>query len=341
MIIPHPTSASTTANDSVAGRVRVGVVGVGEQAVTRLIPALLRLPNAQLVGVVDADRVRGLAIAERFKVASRFTEVSCLLAEVEVDALIAACPPQGHEEIAACAIEQRVPVFVEKPPSTTTARLRELAAQALVAGVVTGVGMNFRHADPYLRIKELLVRPEVGLPVSVRVHHVASKPKEPLWGLSLLRSFLLAQAIHPIDLLLDLGGPAVDLRAVARVDERDVLVSAQVEFAGGAVGSVLSGTYAPRFDTRVEVISDAGVTVCLTGLSELTVAGLPTAGAAGGSHGWSQQWSPSPLDAGYERTGFGNELAAFLTAVISGGPFRPGLADLLPTYDLLDAFQEK
>lgn len=342
MAIPISSSTPVLArlDGSLTQRIRVGVVGAGEQATARLIPALLHLPNAQLVAVADADEARGAAVAQRFMVAHRFTDVCGLLAEVEVDALVAACPPQAHEEIAACAIAQRVPVFVEKPPAVTTAGLRELAARAATAGVVTGVGMNFRHARPYLRVKELLSDPEAGAPVSVTVRHVANKPKAPLWGLSLLRSFLLAQAIHPVDLMLDLGGPIADMRVARRIDERDVLMSAQVEFASGAVGYLLSGTHAPRFDTRIEAITDAGVMIGLAGLSELTIAGLPAAKAAGGSRGWSQQWRPSPLDAGYERTGFLGELAAFVAAVAGGAPFQPGLADLLPTYDVLDGLEQ-
>jgi len=214
---------------------------------TRLIPALLHLPGVQLVAIADADEARGAAAATRFVVPHRFTDACGLLASVEVDALIAACPPQAHEEIAACAIAHRFPVFVEKPPAVTTAGLRELAARAAAVGLVTGVGMNFRHASPYLKIKELLGDPETGAPVSVTVRHVASKPKVPLWGLSLVRSFLLAQAIHPIDLLLDLGGPVADVKAVQRANACDVLVGAQVEFAGGAVGCLLTGTHAPRW----------------------------------------------------------------------------------------------
>jgi len=72
----------------------------------------------------------------------------------------------------------------------------------------------------------------------------------------------------------------------------------------------------------------------------LTIAGLPAAKAAGGSRGWSQQWRPSPLDTGYDRIGFLGELAAFTAAASAGEPFRPALADLLPTYDLIDALEQ-
>ena len=323
-----------------AGVLPVAVVGAGAQATAHLIPALLQVPRVSLVAVCDTDGARVAAVAARFSIPAAFEQVSELLETVRVAALVVACPPQAHEEIAACALARRVPVFVEKPPAVELARLRALAGVAERAGVPTGVGMNFRYANPYLRVKELLADPECGQPVAVTIRHLASKPRAGLWGLPLLRSFLLAQAIHPVDLAVDLGGPVIDLRAVRRVGDHDVLVGAHLEFAGGAVGSLLCGTHAPRFDTRVEVVTDSGVMVSLAGLSELTVAGLPAAKAAGGSRGWSQQWRPSPLDTGYERTGFVGELAAFVDAVAADRPFHPGLADLLPTYALLDELEQ-
>jgi predicted dehydrogenase len=263
-----------------------------------------------------------------------------LFGEVAVDAVVAACPPQAHEEIAQAAVERGVGVFLEKPPAASTACLGRLAEAAEARKVTTGVGMNMRYAGPYLRIRELLARPEVGVPVSVTVRHVASKPRGSLWGLPPLRSFLLAQAIHPVDLMLNLTGPATAVKTLCRHDGTDTLVSIQALAVSGAVGQVLTGTYAPRFESRVEILTDAGVGITLTGLAELTVTGLPAADAAGGSRGWSQQWRPSPLDTGFERTGFQHELRAFLTAAASGAPFAPGLADLLPTFELLDRVEQ-
>ncbi len=290
---------------------------------------------------MDLDDALVDRVADRFGVPYRFESVDALFSEVAVDAMIAACPPQAHEEIAHAAIERGLGVFLEKPPAVSTVGLRRLADAAERRGVTTGVGMNMRYAGPYLRIRELLTQPEVGMPVSVTVRHVASKPRGALWGLPPLRSFLLAQAIHPFDLLLNLTGPAMTVETVCLHDGTDTLVSVQTQSASGAVGSVLTGTYAPRFESRVEILTDAGVGIALTGLAELTVTGLPAASAAGGSRGWSQQWRPSPLDTGFERTGFQHELRAFLTAATSRSPFTPGLADLLPTFELLDLVEQR
>lgn len=335
------TERSGSSSDADRVEVRVAVVGAGEQAVAHLLPALVHLDGVRLSALVEADDTVVDRVGDRFGVSCRFASVEALLGEVAVDAVVAACPPQAHEEIAQVAVEHGVPVFLEKPPAVSTARLGQLAEAAEARGVTTGVGMNMRYAGPYLRIRELLTRPEVGVPVSATVRHVASKPRGSLWDLPPLRSFLLAQAIHPVDLLLNLTGPPTAVETVCLHNGTDTLISVQTQSASGAVGNVLTGTYAPRFESRVEILTDAGVGITLTGLAELTVTGLPAADAAGGSRGWSQQWRPSPLDTGFERTGFQHELRAFLTAAASEVPFTPGLTDLLPTFELLDLVERR
>lgn len=271
---------------------------------------------------------------------SGFDSVAQLLTDGEVDAVVAACPPQAHEQIAAAAIAARVPVFVEKPPATSTTSLTELAESAAEAGVVTGVGMNFRWAAPVRRIRALLDGGAYGHPTMITIRHVASKPRAPMWGLSLLRSFLLAQAIHAVDLLLSLASePVIDIHVTRQVGSTGTMVGLQLGFASGAVGSLVCGSQATRFESRIEITTSSGATISVTSLGELTVTGGLVPLEIGDPRGWSQLWRPSPLDVGFDRTGFGAELAAFSRAAATGADFSPGLADLLPTYDILDGIE--
>lgn len=335
---PVPVEPRTAGEDS-AGIVRVGVVGVGEQTANHLVPALLTLPEVRITALVDPIRERRDALADRVGVSSGFDSVAQLLAESEVDAVVAACPPQAHEQIAAAAIAARVPVFVEKPPAATITTLTELAEAATESGVVTGVGMNFRWAAPIRRIRALLDGGAYGHPTVITIRHVASKPRAPMWGLPMLRSFLLAQAIHPVDLLLCLtGAPVIDTQVTRQVGSTGTMVGLQLDFASGVVGSLVCGSHATRFESCVEVNTSSGATMSVTRLGELTVTGGLVPPEIGDPRGWSHLWRPSPLDVGFDRTGFGAELAAFCRAA-AGADFSPGLTDLLPTYDILDRIE--
>lgn len=163
-----------------------------------------------------------------------------------------------------------------------------------------------------------------------------------MWGLSLLRSFLLAQAVHPVDLLLQLADkPVVDAHVVHQIGSVGLMVGLQFGFAGGGVGSLICGSQAARFESRVEVTTSSGLTMCATGLGELLVTGGLALSEIGDSRGWSQLWRPSPLDIGFDRTGFSAELASFSWAAATGAGFSPSLTDLVPTYNILDRIEER
>jgi len=219
--------------------------------------------------------------------------------------------------------------------------LVELAGAGTASGIITGVGMNFRWAAPVRRIRTLLDGGAYGRPTAIAVRHVVSKPRGSMWGLSLLRSFLLAQAIHPVDLVLQLAGePVVDAHVVRQSGSAGTMLGLRLGFAGGAVGSLICGSQAARFESRVEVTSSSGATMCITGLGELIVTGGLVPSDIGDPRGWSQLWRPSPLDIGFDRTGFGAELAAFSRAAAAGADFSPNLTGLLPTYGILDRIEE-
>lgn len=338
MSIDLARRSDTQANPRVAiGRapVRVGLLGAGEQAATHLAPALLHVPHAKITAIADPVRTRRDTLADRFGVQARLSTVDDLLASGLVDCLVAACPPQAHEQIAAVAVAAGVPVFLEKPPATSAAALSELAAAADRAGVLTGVGMNFRWAATVRRLHALLADPQYGGPSVITVRHVASKPRAPMWQLPLWQTFMLAQAIHPIDLLLNLvGSPVIDLQPACRQSGSRVWLGLQLHHANGTVGTVHCGNLASRFEHRVEVTTSGGITATITGLADLTITGPATGSDV--PRGTSSHWRPSPLDIGYDRTGFGGELTAFCTAVATGRSFTPNVADLLPTYQIIE-----
>lgn len=326
--------AAVTAATLPAPPVRVGVVGAGEQASNHLLPALLRIPAVRVTALVDPATNRRDELADQLNIRHRLDTIEQLLDSGQVDCIVAACPPQAHERIAAAAIQARTPVFVEKPPAASSTALTDLAAAAAANDVLTGIGMNFRWAAPVRRLATMLREGRHGTPAVLTIRHVASKPTSSLWNLPLWHSFLLAQAIHPIDLLTTLAGAdVIDTQAACRHTRDGITIALQLHYRNGAIGTLICGNQAPRFEHRIEVTTTGGLTACLTSLTELAV----TAPAGPGEpQGATTQWRPSPLDVGYERTGFGGELAAFCHAVATGATFTPGLSDLLSTYQVMD-----
>ncbi len=141
------------------------------------------------------------------------------------DAAVIASPSSMHAAQARFAIERGVPVLVEKPLATDSARGAELERLARERGVLLGVAMNLRHHPGVVALRELLAGDEVGrvlrasawcgswLPgwrpgTDYRTSYSASA--------TLGGGVLLDVAIHELDYLLWLLGPAAAVTAVAR-----------------------------------------------------------------------------------------------------------------------------
>jgi phthalate 4,5-cis-dihydrodiol dehydrogenase len=334
-----PTGSDLLVLGPPASPTRVAVAGLGPQAREHLIPVLLGLDDVRVVALVDPEPLLRHDVGARLGVRAGYADLSRMLAEEPVDCVVAACPPQAHEQIAAACIEASMPVFVEKPPALHTRTLRELADAADAADakqLTTGVGMNFRWAAPVAHLRALLDSGAYGSVDTVFMRHMASKPRASMWGQDLWRSFLLAQAVHPVDLLVHLaGGAPTRVRSTHRLGADHLTIAAHVDFDNGVIGALLTGTQAPRFEHRVEISTSTGATLSITDLAEVAIGG--GALAQGPSlRGETRHWRPSPMNIGYERTGFATELAGFVHAVARREAFHASLADVTTAYRIMD-----
>lgn len=315
---------------------RLALVGLGEHGSSILLPALRTIPIARLEAICDQDErclwkqeVRGFKI-------EGYTSFNAMLEEHRLDGLILAGPPQMHELISRSAIERGISVFVEKPPSVTGRTLQELAAQALAHNVQTGVGLNFRFAEPVRLIKRYIEKRNLHV-ISISIKHTSSKPRAGLWGLDRVKSFLLAQVIHPLDTLIFFGGAVNDVRADSYIGDTDFTLSINMTFTSGAMGHLITGSDSPRFDTLLEIITAEDVVIKLDNMWRLTVLDqdiLPL--DLDDRKRWRLDWEPSPLNSGFVRSGYYNELFEFCACLLDGGAFSPSFSEVIFLYDVLE-----
>ena len=169
------------------------------------------------------------------------------------DAAVIASPSSLHAAQARQAIERGVPVLVEKPLTTDAARAAELEWLARQRGVLLAVAMNLRHHPGVLALRDLLAQDAVG-----RVLRAAAWCGSwlPGWrpGTDYRTSYsasaalgggvLLDVAIHELDYLLWLLGPAAAVTAVSRhvsslgLDNVDDVAIIALELRSGAVAHV-------------------------------------------------------------------------------------------------------
>jgi predicted dehydrogenase len=312
---------------------RVLFVGCGEHGTGTLLPAVVSLGAATVVGVCDADAERAETTARRYAVPTAGTDVERLLDELEPDAVVMAGPPQLHSNGGLAALEYGCDLFVEKPPGLVREDVECLAAAARERAQIGMVGHNLRYSAAWRHACE--AARGLGSIEHLTVSYHASGPTGSRWEEPPLVAFLLTHAIHVFDLMLSVIGPPRDARFHLKpyAGGRYVL-SAELASASGTVATATVSTLAPRFVWMAEVLTSAPSVIQVNSPAELIVH-APVRGESPWDRGRRETWRTRSLDSGYDTAGYAAELRAFFDAVETRQEVSPSFDDELLVYDLV------
>jgi UDP-N-acetyl-2-amino-2-deoxyglucuronate dehydrogenase len=196
--------------------VRVGLVGCGKVGQIHAA-ALAGLAEADFVAAGDALPERAEAFASRYGVRP-FANVTTMLREAGVEAIVVGTPHPLHAEPAILAAEAGVHVLVEKPLAANLADCDAMLAAAVRSGVALGVISQRRFYEPVRRVKDAIDAGKIGRPAlgvfqmySWRdPSYYRSDPWRGRWDTE-GGGVLVNQAPHALDILLWLMGPAVEV----------------------------------------------------------------------------------------------------------------------------------
>lgn len=248
--------------------VSFAIAGCGVIAPTHAA-AISRLGH-RLVAVTDIDAGRAKEFADRFGSPRIHADIEALARDPEVEALILCTPSGMHADHAIVALSHGKHVMVEKPMDVTTAACDRLIEAAAASGRLCTVVSQHRFDTSAQKAKEWIDSGAIGRIVLATADvkwwreqsYYDSAPWRGTRGLD--GGVLLNQAIHSLDLLLWLCGPVTAARAIERVAGHERIgapdtVVLQLEFAGGAIGSLAATTVAfDGFPTRIEVHGTEG-----------------------------------------------------------------------------------
>lgn len=159
------------------------------------------------------------------------------------DLVVLSTPPSLHlEQIAACA-EQGFPVLCEKPLALDFATAKACVDVAEKAGILLGIGMNFRYLETTRASRELIQGGKLGQVGFGRINYWRYRDgKRPLlnkYPLTMDQPMLLEQSIHHLDLARFIYGAEVK-KLWARTTNppwsmyrSDATVAAWLEFENG------------------------------------------------------------------------------------------------------------
>jgi predicted dehydrogenase len=224
-------------------RIGVGVIGFGwlGQAHSRSlarIPMLFgeRVYEPRLVACSDALPARVQEATGAFGFARGSVDWRAVVEDPEVDAVWIAAPNMLHGELVAAVAGAGKAVFCEKPVGGTPAHVRHAAAATRAAGVISGVGYNYRWAPLVQYARELIADGELGEITNYRGRFFSMYGADPLgansWRFQLdeaghgVTSDLLS---HAVDLAHMLIGPIVRVTGTI-----ETFIRERPEPAGGA-----------------------------------------------------------------------------------------------------------
>ena len=247
----------------------VGIVGLG-LAIKPHVLALRDLADrVEIVGGFSPTPARRAEFSRTWGIAAVDT-LEALLEDARVSIVVIATPPRSHAELALQAARAGKHVLVEKPVDVDHPSARSLVDEVERLGRTFGVVLQHRFRPGAIALREQLRQKVLGdlvsISASIRWWRSFQYFAEPGRG-TLARDaggVLLTQAIHTLDLLLDLVGPARRVNAqcrtsaLRRIDTEDIACAA-VEYANGAVGVIDATTTAyPGFPERIEIAGTKG-----------------------------------------------------------------------------------
>jgi predicted dehydrogenase len=252
-----------TVKDAVKGKrtVRIGVVGCGQMGRKHALNCS-RIKGVAVVAVADKDIARARALAKEMA-AVPYSSAEALLANVDIDALIVATPPDAHGKDAHAAIKANKAVLIEKPIALDIVTAKSLCVAAEKASVVNAVGFHLRYAPLTQKARSLIAGKRVTQVRSVTTTGYYLKMDMPAWFLQRKHSGgpLLEQSLHMFDEALYLVGDITHVFAqgdrlvrpeIKKFDSEDTMVLAY-RFANGALGTHADSCATTVFNWEIEL----------------------------------------------------------------------------------------
>ena len=250
-------------------RVRIAVIGAGRIGASHAALLARRVPEADLVAVVDPRPGAAAEVAGSLG-ARASTSVEEVLADRDVDAVVISASSTVHHDLIVAAARAGKHIFCEKPAGMSLADIDDARRAAADAGVVLQVGFNRRFATDFAAAREAIDDGRIGEPRLLRslTRDPGDGPADPdavpLW------TIFTQTLIHDFDTLnwLNPGARAVEVTAVGdalihpEARERGHLDTAVVviRYDNGAIATAeacFAAAYG--YDVRGEVLGSRGM----------------------------------------------------------------------------------
>lgn len=232
----------------------MALVGLGMASKPHLEALSQLAGKVELAGVYNRTPARAQAVAEQYGVPV-FDSMDAIASDASVAAVILVTPPDQREELIRIFAAAGKHILTEKPIERSSEQASALVKICEKAGVSLGVVFQHRFRVGAQRLTAIMRDGLLGDIASVRVQ-VPWWREQAYYDVPGRGSYardgggvLISQAIHVLDLMLSLTGPATSVQALCATTplhtlEAEDFAAGCVRFASGAVGSIVATTAA-------------------------------------------------------------------------------------------------
>ncbi|RJP14839.1 MAG: gfo/Idh/MocA family oxidoreductase [Candidatus Abyssobacteria bacterium SURF_5] len=233
----------------------IGLIGAGFIGVAHAnaIEAIIseKLVETEFHAVCDLNEERATTIAQSFGARIHCSDAEKLIRSGDINTVFICTPTKFHPELVELSVRAGLNIFCEKPLACSYAQVKQMQAAVLHSGVKNQVGLVLRYSPVYNVIRSLISDKKLGRPMSVIFRDDQYFPIQGIYGSTWRCEFetagggaLIEHSIHDADILRWLLGDISSVRGIIRnfAGHRGIedLASAQLEFASGCVGHLLS-----------------------------------------------------------------------------------------------------
>ncbi|MFC1718681.1 Gfo/Idh/MocA family protein [Candidatus Poribacteria bacterium] len=220
-------------------KVKVGMIGAGSLANSVHYPSLAEFDDVEIAAICDLDETRLRNTAEKYEVERTYTDYKKMVSEVDLDNVHIIMPPHHLFDLVIHCLNNKLNVFVEKPPGVTAEQTRNMALTAERNDCLSMVGFNRRYIPLMVEVKRMVEERGEMLQCAATFYK-NSIGAGPYYAGAI--DILTCDAVHAVDTLRWMGGEVVaaasDIRKLYA--EYDNSFNALLSFENGATGFLLT-----------------------------------------------------------------------------------------------------
>lgn len=237
---------------------QTALIGLGMVARTHVAAIAATGDKVSLRGILSRTPEKATSFAKDVESALGsiplvYRSVAEIANDPEIDFVIVATPPNQRGDVVSELCRAGKHILMEKPIERTLDAAEDIVSQCKEARVKLGIVFQHRMRESVRKLNTLLEDGSLGaidvVQINVPWWREQSYYDEPGRGTYARDGggVLISQAIHTLDLALTLTGPVSTVQAMARTSrlhemESEDFVSAGLDFASGAIGSLVAST---------------------------------------------------------------------------------------------------